>query len=40
MASSSEAKDDKNTVFVTVGTYKFDELVQEVTKEEFQKVGC
>ena len=26
-------------VFVTVGTYKFDELVKTVAKSEFQEVG-
>lgn len=26
-------------VFVTVGTYKFDELVKAVTTKQFQEVG-
>ena len=30
---------DTKTVFVTVGTYKFDELVEAVTKRQFQEVG-
>ena len=29
---------ERRTVFVTVGTYRFDELVSAVMKEEFQKV--
>ena len=31
--------EQSRVVFVTVGTYKFDELVQEVSKPEFQKVS-
>lgn len=36
---SEQNMSDTKMVFVTVGTYKFDELVEAVTKRQFQEVG-